>query len=66
MCPTLATLWTVAYKAFCPWNSPGKNTEVGRHYLLLSNGILLEYYSVIKENEKLPFAATGMDLELVI
>ena len=29
-----ATLWTVAARLLCPWNSPGKNTEVGCHSLL--------------------------------
>ena len=31
-----ATLWSVA---LCPWDFPGKNTEVGCHFLLL--GIFL-------------------------
>ena len=29
-----ATPWTVAFQATCPWNSPGKNTGVGFHFLL--------------------------------
>ena len=29
-CPTLCNIWTVA----CPWNSPGKSTGVGCHFLL--------------------------------
>ena len=34
-----AALWTAARQAFlCPWNSPGKNTGVGRHVLF--QGIL--------------------------
>ena len=33
-CPTLATPWTLARQAFCPWNSPGKSTGVGCHFLL--------------------------------
>ena len=31
--------WTVARMLLCPWNSPGKNTGVGRHALL--QGIFL-------------------------
>ena len=34
-----ATLWTVAARVLCPWDSPGKNTGVGCHFLL--QGILL-------------------------
>ena len=30
----LATLWTVAARLLCPWDSPGKNTGVGCHALL--------------------------------
>ena len=29
-----ATLWTIAHQDLCPWDSPGKNTEVGWHFLL--------------------------------
>ena len=32
--PTLCTLWTVAAKLLCPWDSPGKNIRVGCHFLL--------------------------------
>ena len=28
------TLWTVAYRLLCAWDSPGKNTGVGCHFLL--------------------------------
>ena len=31
---SLATPWTVACQVLCPWNSPGKNTGVGCHFLL--------------------------------
>ena len=27
------TPWTEASKLFCPWDSPGKNTGVGHHFL---------------------------------
>ena len=36
---SLATLWTVAARLFCPWGFPGKNPEVGCHFLL--QGIFL-------------------------
>ena len=29
-----ATPWTVAPRLLCPWDSPGKNTGVGCHFLL--------------------------------
>ena len=29
-----ATPWTVACQLLCPWDSPGKNTGVGCHFLL--------------------------------
>ena len=32
--PTVCNPWTVAARALCPWNSPGKNTAVGCHSLL--------------------------------
>ena len=28
------TPWTVALRLLCPWDSPGKNTGVGCHFLL--------------------------------
>jgi len=34
-----ATPWTVAIRLLCPWDFPGKNTEVGCHFLL--QGIFL-------------------------
>ena len=36
-----ATLWTMARQVLCPWNSPGKNTEVDCCPLL--QGIFLTY-----------------------
>ena len=29
-----ATPWTAAHQALCPWDSPGKNTGVGCHFLI--------------------------------
>ena len=34
LCRTLATLWTIACQALCPWDFPGKNTRVSCHALL--------------------------------
>ena len=31
-----ATPSTIAARLLCPWDSPGKNTRVGCHFLLLS------------------------------
>ena len=31
---SFATPWIVAHQVLCPWNSPGKNTGVGFHFLL--------------------------------
>ena len=31
---SFVTSWTVAHGLLCPWNSPGKNTRVGCHFLL--------------------------------
>ena len=33
-CPTILTPWTVACQTPCPWDSPGKDTGVGCHFLL--------------------------------
>ena len=30
----VATPWTIATRLLCPWDSPGKNTRVGCHFLL--------------------------------
>ena len=29
-----AALWTAACRLLCPWDSPGKNTAMGFHFLL--------------------------------
>ena len=33
-CPTLVIPWTMPARLLCPWDSPGKNTGVGCHFLL--------------------------------
>ena len=38
-----ATPWTAAPRLLCPWDFPGKNTGVGRHFFL--QGILLTHGS---------------------
>ena len=30
----VVSLWTVACQALCPWDSTGKNSAVGSHFLL--------------------------------
>ena len=42
---SFATPWTVACQAPRPWNSPGKNTEVGYHFLL---HLLLNFLSKVR------------------
>ena len=34
MSNSLGPPWTVALSVLCPWDSPGKNTGVGCHFLL--------------------------------
>ena len=41
------TLWTAASQAHHPWDSPGKNTGVGCHFLLHSTIIDYGYYYLI-------------------
>ena len=69
-------------RLFCLWDFPGKNTEVRCHFfpqgifatqglnssLLHCRQILyhLSHYSAIRKNERMPFAATWMDLDIVI
>ena len=40
-CPTLVILWTVACQAPL-WDSPGKNTGVGCHFLLQADDLPTE------------------------
>ena len=34
LCLTLCDLMDCSHQLLCPWDSPGKNTGVGRHFLL--------------------------------
>ena len=51
-------LW--ATKLLDPWDSPGKNTGVGCHFLLQDT---MEHYSAIKMKEVLLHATSCMNLE---
>ena len=42
----LQPLWTIALRLLCPWDYPGKNTGVGRHFLL--KGIFLTQRSNLR------------------
>ena len=45
---------------------PEKNVHTHTHTRTRAHTHTLEYYSVIKKNEIMPFAATQMDLEMII
>ena len=38
--PLFVTPWTAAHRLLCPWNSLGKNTGVGCHFLLQGNFLI--------------------------
>ena len=40
------SLWTVAHQALCPWDSPGKNTGVGCHFILQASSQSKDQISV--------------------
>ena len=46
MSDSLATPWTVACQAPCPWNFPGTNTRVGCYVLL--QGIFPDQESILR------------------
>ena len=64
----IATLFTVA-KAWkqpkCPWTDQWVKKS-GCNILLYSFQNIIEYYSAIKKNEIMPFAAMWMDVEIII
>ena len=47
-CLTHATPWTVACQLLCPWDSSGKNTAVGCHFLLQGIFLTQESNSVLQ------------------
>ena len=49
-----------------PVDFPGKSTAFSDIYTHTHIYIAQEYYSVIKKNEIMPFAATWRDLEIII
>ena len=62
-----ATPETAAHEVPLPWDSLGKNTGVGCHFLLQcmkvkteSDTVVSDSYASIKKNETMPTAATWM------
>ena len=52
------TLWTVAHRVLCPWDSPGKNTGVHGHALF--QGIFLT------QGLNLPPAAPALQVDFLL
>ena len=48
-------------RLLCPWDSPGKDTGVGCHFLLRL--WTMEYYPAIKTNQQMMHATTWMNLK---
>ena len=57
----LSRVWLQPPRFLRPWDFPGKSTGVGCHCLLR-----FKYYLAIKENKTMTFAATWIDLEILI
>ena len=59
-----ATLWAEATRLLCPWDSPGKSTEMGCHFLLQgifpSQGLNLYLLGLLRCQEgSLPLVPPG-------
>ena len=57
----VAALFTIA-KTWKPPKGPSTDEWIKKMWYMYTT----EYYSAIKKNEIMPFAATGMDLEIII
>ena len=59
------TLWAVAHRLLCPWDSPGENTGVGCHALFqgifLTQGTNLHLLRLLYCRQILYHCATGED-----
>ena len=59
----IAALFTIAKKWKQP-KCPSTDEQIKKMWYILI--YTMEYYSIIKKNEIMPFAATWMDLEVII
>ena len=59
-CPTLWPHWLQPSRVLCPWNSPGKNTGVGYHFLLHC----MKVKSESKVAQSCPTLSDSMDCSL--
>ena len=52
-CPTLVIPWSEPTRLLCPWDSLGKNTEVGCHFLLQTHFIVQQKLTQLTQVKQL-------------